>query len=71
MEKGIGLADLLLISGLVPSKSEGRRMIEQNGISLNSEKENDVSKILTFDDFKDNELIIQKGKKQFKKIIVK
>ena len=71
LETGIGLTDLLLISGLVPSKSEGRRMIEQNGISLNGEKEIDVSKMVTFEDFKDDELIIQKGKKQFKKIIVK
>ena len=71
LETGIKLTDLLLISGLVPSKSEGRRMIEQNGISLNGAKEIDVSKMVTFDDFKDDELIIQKGKKQFKKIIVK
>ena len=71
LEIGIKLTDLLLISGLVPSKSEGRRMIEQNGISLNGTKEIDVSKMVTFDDFKDDELIIQKGKKQFKKIIVK
>jgi len=71
LETGIGLTDLLLISGLVTSKSEGRRMIEQNGISLNGQKENDVSKMITFDDFKDDELIIQKGKKQFKKIIIK
>lgn len=71
LETGIGLTDLLLISGLVPSKSEGRRMIEQNGISLNGEKEIDVFKMVTFEDFKDDELIIQKGKKQFKKIIVK
>ena len=71
LENGIGLIDLLLLSELVPSKSEGRRMIEQNGISLNGTKENNVSKIITFEDFKDNALIIQKGKKQFKKIIVK
>lgn len=71
LETSISLIELLLISGLVPSKSEGRRMIEQNGISLNGEKENDVSKTLTLNDFKNNELIIQKGKKQFKKIIIK
>ena len=71
LENGVGLIDLLLLSELVPSKSEGRRMIEQNGISLNGTKENNVSKIITFEDFKDNALIIQKGKKQFKKIIVK
>ena len=67
---GILLIDLLLISGMVPSKSEGRRMIEQNGISVNGIKENDVNKLITTTDFNNDELIIQKGKKQFKKIVL-
>lgn len=71
LENGMLLTDLLNLSNIVSSKSEGRRMIEQNGISVNGEKENNVSKVVTFDDFKDNELVIQKGKKQFKKIIIK
>ena len=71
LESGISLNELLVISKMVPSKSEGRRMIEQNGISLNGQKENRVSKIITIEDFIDNALIIQKGKKQFKKIIIK
>ena len=69
--EGILLTDLLTISNMVPSKSEGRRMIEQNGISLNSNKINDVKKVVTLGDFADDELIIQKGKKQFKKIVIK
>ena len=63
--------DLLTMSKIVPSKSEGRRMIEQNGISLNGTKENDVKAVITFKNFVDNELVIQKGKKQFKKIVIK
>jgi tyrosyl-tRNA synthetase len=59
------------LSKIVSSKSEGRRMIEQNGISVNGNKENDVNKIIKLTDFNDNELIIQKGKKQFKKIVIK
>lgn len=65
------LTELLLISSMVSSKSEGRRMIEQNGISVNNKKIVDVNKIITKDDFINNELIIQKGKKQFKKITIK
>src|SRR5574344_81258 len=65
------LTELLLISSMVSSKSEGRRMIEQNGISINNKKIVDVNKIITKDDFINNELIIQKGKKQFKKITIK
>ena len=69
--EGILLIDLLLMSGMVPSKSEGRRMIQQNGISINGEKENDVNSIITIEKFNNNELVIQKGKKQFKKIVIK
>lgn len=68
---GIQLTDLLLSSGIVSSKSEGRRMIEQRGISLNGKKETDVNKVITINDFINNELIIQKGKKKFKKIAIK
>lgn len=68
---GINLIDLLALSNIVSSKSEGRRMIEQNGISLNGEKENDVNAIVTIKSFINNELIIQKGKKQFKKVVIK
>lgn len=61
---------MLYNSKLVPSKSEGRRMILQNGISLNGVKEIDVNKIIGFDDFKDGCLVIQKGKKQFVKVVI-
>ena len=71
IEKGILLNDLLVFAKIVPSKSEGRRMIEQNGISMNGSKENDVTKQITIDVFENNALVIQKGKKQFKKIILK
>lgn len=71
VENGILLTDLLVLTKIVPSKSEGRRMIEQNGISINGSKENDVTKQITVDVFKNNALVIQKGKKQFKKIILK
>lgn len=69
--KGILLVDLLLNSRLVTSKSEARRLIQQNGIRLNNEKETDVNKEITLKDFNDHSLIIRKGKKQFKKVIIK
>ena len=46
-------------------------MIEQNGISINRKKENDINKKFEISDFKDGFLVIQKGKKQFKRIIIK
>lgn len=68
--KGILLTDLLVESGIVSSKSEGRRMIQQKGISINGNKEEDVNKVINYESFVNNELIIQKGKKVFKKIKV-
>ena len=71
IENGILLTDLLVLTKVVSSKSEGRRLVEQNGISINKNKENDITKLITINDFKDNTLIIQKGKKQFKKVVLK
>ena len=68
LENGIPLTELLSLSNIVSSKSEGRRMIEQNGISVNGIKEKNINRIVEFDDFIDNELVIQKGKKCFIKI---
>ena len=67
----ITLIDLLNELKIVSSKSEGRRLIEQNGISVNQEKENNVDRVITKDDFKDGFIIIQKGKKVFLKVTFK
>ena len=64
----ITLIDLLLELNLVASKSEARRLIEQNGISINQIKENDVNRIIDASDFKDGFIVIQKGKKVFLKV---
>lgn len=64
----INILDLLLEVGIVSSKSEGRRLMEQNGISINQEKESNVDRIITKEDFTDESLIIQKGKKVFLKV---
>lgn len=67
----INILDLLVEINIAASKSEARRLVEQNGISINSVKENNVNKIITNNDLSDNSLIIQKGKKVFIKIIFK
>lgn len=70
-ELPITLIDLLNELKIVSSKSEGRRLIEQNGISVNQEKENNVDRVITKDDFNDGFIIIQKGKKVFLKVTFK
>ena len=68
---GINILDLLVETNLVSSKSEARRLIEQNGISVNQEKVQCVEKNITHEDLKDDFIIVQKGKKVFLKIIFK
>ena len=67
----IGILDLLSKCGLIPSKKEGRRLIEQGGITLNDEKVKDVYKKLTPADFSEGFAVIKKGKKVFHKAILK
>lgn len=71
INNGILLTDLLLMSSMVSSKSEGKRMIEQNAIKLNGIKANNIETVITLENFINNELVLQKGKKQFKKIVIK
>lgn len=64
----INVVDLLLNVEIVSSKSEARRLIEQNGISINQNKVSSVDLIITEADFKDGFIIVQKGKKVFLKV---
>lgn len=67
---GSSIVDILIESNLVTSKSEARRLLEQNGISVNQNKI-DVNKFITDEDLTDDFIIIQKGKKVFLKVIFK
>ena len=71
IENGYDVLTLLVDIDLLSSKSEARRMVEQNGIKFNGVKMNDSKHILAKDDFEGNELIIQKGKKKFVKLALK
>lgn len=67
----INIVDLLVNAGVVTSKSEAKRLIEQNGISINREKVGSIEKMITESDLTQDYLIIQKGKKVFLKVIFK
>lgn len=70
-EEGIGILDLLTRTGLTKSNSEGRRLVEQNGISIDDVKITDIGKIITLEDFKDGKLMIRKGKKVYHQVRIK
>jgi len=63
----IGLLNLLVKSGLAPSVSEARRLVQQGGITVNDEKMTDPKAQIKLE----GETIVRKGKKAFKKCVVK
>ena len=63
----IDIISLLVKSGLVASRNEGRRGVEQGGVSVNDEKVTDISTTYTAEDLA-GEIIIKRGKKNFRKI---
>ncbi|MDO4562896.1 MAG: tyrosine--tRNA ligase [Clostridia bacterium] len=62
------ILDVLVSAGFISSKGEGRRLIQQNGLSLNDKKVEDFTRILTTADFSEGYAIVRKGKKSFLKI---
>jgi len=65
---GINVIDILLKAKLIPSKTEGRRLIEQGGISINDEKIAKIDHVVKEEDFKNDEIIIRKGKKVYHRV---
>ena len=63
--EGVGIVTLIHKVGLVPSKGEGFRTIEQGGLLIDDVKVTDAKMMLTKEHFTDGKLIIKKGKKTF------
>lgn len=61
--------DILMLTEIFESKSEARRLILQNGVSINGEKVSSIDLEITLDMLQDNTLLIQKGKKNFIKLV--
>lgn len=68
--ESINILDFILAVGLVPSKGEGRRLIQQNGLSVNGEKVTAIDAAVDVSMFADGELILKKGKKTFLKVVL-
>ncbi|MBR5760805.1 MAG: tyrosine--tRNA ligase, partial [Lachnospiraceae bacterium] len=62
---------LLVKAELVATRSEGRRAIEQGGVTVNDEKVTDIKKAYTLDEIAASDFVIRRGKKNFRKIVVK
>ena len=69
-EGGNQLLNILIKAGLTASRGEGRRLVEQGGISVNGEKVTDFNLVIAEEQLKEG-IKIKKGKKIFHKIILK
>lgn len=67
---GKSILDVLAESKIVPSKAEGRRLIQQGGLSVNGEKVTDIKRALANEDFQDGAVLIKRGKKNYNRIVV-
>ena len=69
IDGSIDILTILVKAGLVPSKSEARRAVEQGGVSADGEKVTDIKKLYSADELK-NGIVVKRGKKSFKKIVL-
>ena len=65
----IGILDLLVKTGLASSKGEGRRLVQQGGVTVNEEKVADISASFAESQLKEG-VVIKKGKKVFHKAVL-
>lgn len=67
----IDILTMLVKGELVPSKSEARRAVQQGGVSVDGEKITDIYAVFTADDIGTEGVVVKKGKKNFRKVILK
>jgi len=63
--------NILVKSGLVATRSEGRRAIEQGGVSIDGEKVTDVKATIAKESIPEEGIIVKRGKKNFRKVVIK
>ena len=69
LANGLQIIELLEVCKLIPSRGEGRRLIQQGGVKINDEKITDVATVITKELFdEENTLMIQKGKKTYHQV---
>ena len=66
----LDILSLIVKAGLAKSRSEARRAVEQGGVSVNDEKVTDIRMSFAANEIPAEGLVIKKGKKNFKKIVV-
>ena len=70
-EGTIDIISMLVTAGLVKTRSEGRRAVEQGGVTVEGEKVTDFNKVFTKEELSGEGKIVKRGKKNFNRIIAK
>lgn len=68
---GTGLVDFLVEKGILKTKSEGRRLVQQNGLNIGDSKVTDFTMPITKDLFANGEFLVKIGKKKYHKVVLK
>lgn len=66
----VTIVDILVNTGILPSKGEARRLIQQGGLTLDDEKVTDGNMIITENSFKDGSILIRRGKKNYNRLVL-
>ncbi|HWR40126.1 MAG TPA: tyrosine--tRNA ligase [Patescibacteria group bacterium] len=69
-ELGGKLLDIMAATGVIASKSEGRRLVQQGGLTAGETKVTDVDFLLTADLLDQGSILIRKGKKSYHRLVV-
>ena len=67
----IDILSMLVKGGLVPSKSEARRAVQQGGVAVDGEKVEDIHATFAGEDMAGEGIVLKKGKKNFRRIVMK
>ena len=69
IDDAIDVVTLVFKSGLVSSKSEGRRAIEQGGVTVDGEKVVDIKQAFSAERFTGEGVVVKRGKKNFRRVV--
>ena len=67
----IDIISLLVKSGLAPTRSEGRRNVEQGGVTVDGEKVTDFKAVFAKEALAGDGIVIKRGKKKFQRVVIK
>jgi len=68
LQENAQVLDFLLMLNLIPSKGEGRRLVQQGGVYINGHRVDSIEQCLSSEDFQDGSLMIRKGKKVYHRV---